>query len=276
MRTALVLAALAACGSDPKEGTDDPLPDALFAASQTGEIFELDPNTGEATSVVTPRAEGALLGRISAMEYSVEDQVWFVGTGGKAPCPGCLYNFDWKTNTTTRIELNGDVPEAFAGLCINPGDGELYATLPSDDGAVFVYDDRNGSVTRIEFDEGTTGEHGKGCAFPTSNRMLIAGDLSLSSLNISTRTVSTVGFLSYLGTEFTNASVTVGSMSNRINSSRIYVLVKDGGGSGSSSVSFLGELDTTSGAVRIVGTTGRPLDGLVFVPGEVGRELRGE
>ncbi len=284
MRAAVLLLAIAvaACGNHDKVDEAEPRPPALVAADSTGNIYDISPDTGAATRILQPKDEqGASPGKVSSMEFNGAEGIWWVGTGGQAPCSGCLFELDWKAGELSLLQgeasgPNNDSPGAYPDLCRNPGDSKIYTTEPGADGFVYRLNEKTGVATAFPI-EGELGLHGKGCVFVSANRMLVAADVQMTSYNTATAIATPVAFLSYRGAEFDQVSVTVGSMASRTNSPRVFVLVKDGGGTGDSAgnsgTSYLGELNPDTGLVTIIGDTGLGLDGLAFIPGDVYNEI---
>lgn len=154
MAAALLLLALAlgGCGGDEEtpaageeeEAAADTVPAGLYVAGSSGDVYRIDPDTGNQTLVVSTQVAG-----IYALAFDPTTNTVFVASNARG-CQGCLYSVDLTTGTATVIEGSGTMP-LIEDLTVRPGDGTLFALAWGECPDLVTIDKASGARNTVEF-----------------------------------------------------------------------------------------------------------------------------
>lgn len=100
--------------------------------------------------------------------------------------------------------------------------------------------------------------------------LYVAGGDKLTRIDVAALDDDLVGTFSFSGfPTFASSSQTIGSMATRASDGVVFGILKDGGGQGSTSATFLVRINLETAVVTNVGANTNLLDGLAYVPTEL-------
>lgn len=248
-----------------------PVGQMLIAADLEGEIYSVNPDTGEDDLLLDTfynvSLRGGLpdVGVISAMIYLPErDELW-AGTGGNSYSRATILVVNTATGEVVIHFDNFGVVSGIADLALRPSDGAMFA--PGADGSGFFSVDRvTGEFTEINPD--TPSSSGNGMTFGADGTLYLASDEELYVVDPADGGATLVAGFTYTGfPAFVGGGPTLGALTTRASDGTIFGILKDGGGGGGAGPTYLVTLNTTTAEVTNVGVNTEKLDGLAFVPG---------
>jgi outer membrane protein assembly factor BamB len=270
---AMAVSLLVGCSDDDEptrsNGDTSSLPVTLIAADRNGDIYSVDPATGQETFLLdttpaVPRG-GADIGVVSAMLHVPQTGALWAGTGGNATCNGCILTIDPDTGVATELFDNSDETNGIPGLTIRPSDGRIFMG-EGDSSGFYELDATTGDATRIG--DNIASSSGKGITFSADETLYLAADETLYSVDpdAAPPTDAEIGDFTLTGFPAFAGGFSIGAMTTRPSDGAIFAIVKDDGGTGGSGPTYLARVDVATAELTNVGVNGVKLDGLAFVP----------
>lgn len=260
--------------SDDEETTQPPppAPMTLVAADRSGNIVTVSEADGSETLIIDTFTNccGGIndVGVVSSMLYEPATGAWWLGTGGNADCAGCIQTLDPATREATTLSDNSGILGGVPGLAIHPSTGKAYTTEADGSSRLYEINVNTGVVTQL-YDSMNLGAAGKGCTFTANGKMYVAGDDELSEVDVATGDETLIGAFSFVGFPvFSEVNQSIGSLTTR-SDGVVFGILKDGGGIGRTSTTYLVRINLTNAQVTNVGVNTGRLDGLAYVPTSV-------
>jgi uncharacterized repeat protein (TIGR01451 family) len=235
----------------------------LYAAAHQGldgpsVLFQINPTNGAATMVGPIGFE-----RVSAMDFGPGGTLFATGERMDGSDINVLLTIDPCTGAGTEVGPTNVVGTGFgdvlADISFRRADGVLFAYIEGGD-ALGTLSTTTGAITFIGATN-TAGCCGNGIAFSSNDTLFHANNLDLSTLNQLTAQETIVAPLAF---------PPEGDVSPRINAmdfrgDTLFGVLNDG--SAGAPENYLTTINTTSGAVTLVGPTQGGLDALAFTSG---------
>jgi len=246
-----------------------PGPMTLVAADENGEIYGVNEDTGLASLLFeTSTSDGAGgfrdVGVVSSMLYVPQTDKWWLGTGGRAWCEGCIQSVDPLTGVATTLNDSVFSRGGVSGLTMHPTSERIFTFESDASSDVFELDPVTGGVTLVS-DQLSVNSAGKGTTFTLSGDLYVVGDGELYTADPDAGTSSLIGTVTYeWHPVFQSGSPDILSMATR-SDGVIFALLRDGRRSQGYST-YLVTLNVETAVASLVGETLANLEGLSYVP----------
>jgi hypothetical protein len=260
---------LAACGSDSTGPDDDPLPVTLVAADRDGDIYTINETTGTETLIVptsTSDGTGGMVevGVVSSMLYVTSTQQWWLGTGQNAECSGCIQTLDPATGIATTLAIPAGL-RGISGLAAHPTTGAIYTWESDSTNQLFGLDAVTADPDTL-FSNLSPPSGGTGTTFGTDGTLYVAGGDELWTIDLVSGVPTLIGALTLTGFPALGGRQTIGAMATRPTDGVVFGILKDGGGGGRTTATFLVTINLTTAEVTNVGAHTELMDGLAYIP----------
>ncbi len=242
-------------------------PVTLVGADAVGDIYTVDESTGAGTLFLdtsTDSVGGSLgeVGPVSSMSYIPTTDAWWLGTGGKASCDGCIQTLDVATGVATTL-YHRPSTWGFSGLAVHPSNDKIYTFESDGSSRLYEIDPVTGVDTEIH-NTLSVRSAGKGTTFSLAEVLYVVGDGDLFSVDEVAGTYALIGTVTFTGFPALH-STDIQSMATRPSDGVIFAIVRDGGRR-SHTATYLSTLNVATGEATFVGQTVDLMDGLAFVP----------
>ncbi len=240
----------------------------LMAADRAGDIYTIDETTGTETLWLDTSMDDGTgtmvdLGVVSAMHYIPSTEKWWLGTGGRGVCSGCILTLDLSTLDVTELT---DAPRGVSGLAVHPTTEKIYTFESDGTSEIYEIDATTGGYTLLFGSLGMK-NGGTGTTFSVDEALYVAARDELWTVDLGTGTPTLVGAMTYTGfPAFTETSQTIGSMATRASDGVVFGILKDGGHSGTLNNTFLVTINLSTAEVTNVGPHTHMMDGLMYMP----------
>lgn len=251
-----------ACVAPPPEFT-------LLAADRNGDIYTIDEDTGAETllwgSAITDGAGGTTdVGVVSSMHWIPSTEQWWLGSGGRATCGGCIMIVPLPLSETPVVEL-AQTSRGVSGLAVHPTTEKIYTFESDGTDSVYEIDANTGAYTELFSGLGMK-NGGTGTTFSLDEVLFVAVYDELWTVDLVTGAPTLVGAMTYTGfPAFTEVSQTIGSMTTRQSDGVVFGILKDGGNSGTLRPTFLVRINLDTAEITNVGVQTHLMDGLTFI-----------
>jgi hypothetical protein len=242
-------------------------PHTLLAADRVGNVYTIDEATGAETLLLATTTDDGLgnqvdVGVVSSMHWIPPTELWWLGTGGRAQCDGCIQTLDLSTGiATTLLQQNNGV----SGLAVHPTTDQIY-TWQSDGTNQLFGIDATTAVFETLFTNLGLQNGGSGTTFSLDGVLYVATGDDLHSIDLATGITTLIGAMTYTGfPTFTETSQTIGSMATRPDDGVVFGILKDGGRSGTLQPTYLVTVNLETAEITNVGPHTETMDGLAFI-----------
>jgi WD40 repeat protein len=269
---------IASCSDDDGPsgpGDNNPPVDVTLVAADraNGDIYEVDPTTGEETLLIDTWTDVVMrvpesLGRVSSIVYVPATSSWWLGGGGTATCAGCILILDPATGEAVTLSSPEGAHHGggVSGMAIHPDNGRIFTFCSDCGNDFFEIDPATGAWTQLP-DAVGTGGNGNGTTFSSDGVLHVASDGHLFRVDHTDSSVDDLGEFTYTGfPAFSGTRQPIVAMTTRPSDGAVFGILLDGGGQGNPGASYLIRVNLGTAEVTNVGKSDTMLGGLAFVP----------
>jgi hypothetical protein len=263
-------------GVGPIVPPDPPDPPAsqtiLIAIDRDGSIYELDPETGDATFLLETERSGGIitsvvkgagpLDYVSSMLYNEETGTLWAGTGRYSDQEACIFSIS-PNGIATLLADNYQEFYSHPGMAQRRSDHVIFGTEGQNSDDLLLIDDSTGVATMFAESLDTVSKGGMGLTFVGENLYLAARE-QLWMINTSNGAPTLVADMTFVGLPTSSGRSRLPSMTTRPSDNQVFAIYRYY----EYELTHLCRVNVNTGVVTNIGELPGEIDGLAWVPAD--------